>query len=146
MKVIFLKDVKKQGKKGDIKEVSAGYAENFLIKNGYATLYNQNSLNNLRHENKVKEEQELAKEKQAKELKNKLENITLDFKVKTGENDRVFGSISAKQIKESLLEKSIKIEKSQIKMDNNISSLGFHKVKINLYKNIDAIIKIHLIK
>ena len=146
MKVIFLKDLKKQGKKGDIKEVSAGYAENFLIKNGYATVYNQSSLNNLKFEKRKQEEKEKENEQLAEEKKKKIENITVEFKVKTGTDDRVFGSISPKQIKEKLKEKNIEIEKNQIKLENNISALGFHNIKINLYKNIDATLKVHLVK
>ena len=70
----------------------------------------------------------------------------LEFKVKTGENDRVFGSISQKQIKDSLQEKGYKIEKSQIDNRNQISSLGFHNVNINIYGNIKATVKVHLVK
>ena len=146
MQVIFIKDLRKQGKKGEIKEVKSGYAENFLIKQGYAIPLNQQNLRNLQHENqKIEEEDQKNKELALKE-KEKLEKIELEFKVKTGKDDRVFGSISPKQIKEELLKKDIKVEKRQIKLDNNIVSLGYHKVKIELYKKVEAEIKVHVVK
>lgn len=146
MQVIFIRDLRKQGKKGEIKEVKSGYAENFLIKQGYAIPLNQQNLRNLQHENKkIKEEDQKNKELALKE-KEKLEKIELEFKVKTGKDDRVFGSISPKQIKEELLKKDIKVEKRQIKLDNNIVSLGYHKVKIELYKKVEAEIKVHVVK
>ncbi len=87
------------------------------------------------------------KEKEkAKELKIQLEKETIDFKVNTGEGDKVFGSISVKQIKESLTKKGYKVDKKQIEINNPISSLGFHYVDINLFEDIKAKLKIHVIK
>jgi len=146
MEVIFIKDLKNQGKKGEIKKVKDGYGENFLIKNGYAVIKNKDNLSKLEKENKAKAKEEQEKRKQAEKEKQELDSITLEFKVKTGESDRVFGSISIKQIKDALSEKGYKIEKSQIEITNAISSLGFHNIKINLYKNIYATIKVHVIK
>lgn len=146
MQVIFIKDLRKQGKKGEIKEVKSGYAENFLIKQGYAIPLNQQNLRNLQHENKKIEEEDQKNKDLALKEKEKLEKIELEFKVKTGKDDRVFGSISPKQIKEELLKKDIKVEKRQIKLDNNIVSLGYHKVKIELYKKVEAEIKVHVVK
>ena len=146
MQVIFIKDLRKQGKKGEIKEVKSGYAENFLIKQGYAIPLNQQNLRNLQHENKKIEEEDQKNKELALKEKEKLEKIELEFKVKTGKDDRVFGSISPKQIKEELLKKDIKVEKRQIKLDNNIVSLGYHKVKIELYKKVEAEIKVYVVK
>lgn len=145
MEVIFVKDLRGQGKKGDIKEVKQGYGENFLIKNGYAVLKTKENLKKLEKDqaNKAKE-LELEKEKATK-LKEQIEKLTIDFKVNVGEGDKVFGSISSKQIKDALLKKDIKVEKSMIKKEN-ISSLGFHNIEIELFPNIVAKLKIHLIK
>ena len=132
MQVIFVKDLRKQGKKGEIKNVKDGYAQNFLIKNGYAIPVNDHNLNELKKQNKKQELEDKKNKEEATKLKEKLENLKLEFKVKTGANDKVFGSISPKQIKESIDEKGFKIDKKQIEMDESISSLGVHNVKINL--------------
>jgi large subunit ribosomal protein L9 len=146
MKVIFIKDLKKQGRKGEIKEVKDGYAQNFLIKQGYAVAATLKSLEKLESE-KLKEklkEKELIEE--TTKLKEKLESLELEFKVKTGEQDKVFGSISSKQIADRLEEEGYKINRKDIIIDNQISSLGSHIVKISLYKDIKAELRIKLIK
>ena len=146
MKVIFIKDLRKQGKKGEIKNVKDGYAQNFLIKNGYAIPVNDKNLNDLKHEQAREEKKNQENREEAKTLKTTLEELTLEFKVKTGVDDKVFGSISPKQIKEELLKKGYKIDKKQIDIENNISTLGYHDVKINLYSDIFAKVKVHVIK
>lgn len=145
MEVIFIKDLRNQGKKGQIKNVKDGYAENFLIKNGYAVVKNKENLAKLNHELKKKEELDQENKKTAEELKKKLDKETIEFKVKTGAGDKVFGSISVKQIKEELEKKGYKIEKSMVE-HTTISSLGFHNVDINLYANVKATIKVHVVK
>lgn len=146
MEVIFIKDLRGQGKKGDIKDVKTGYAENFLIKKGYAVLKTSESLKQLEKEKQAKKDQDQKDLDEANKLKNKLDNLSLEFKVKTGEHDKVFGSVSPKQIKEELAKINIKIEKNMIKLDNSLSTLGFHKVDIELYPKVIATIKVHLIK
>lgn len=145
MKIILLKDVKKQGKSGDILNVKDGYGT-FLINNGSAVLATQNSCDRLDRENKEKEIKENNLIKECEEFKKKLEKLSISFKVKTGEQDRVFGSISPKQIVEELKNKGYNIDKKQIKLDGTISSLGFHNVKIELHKKVIANIKIELKK
>ena len=146
MEVIFIKDLKNQGKKGQVKEVKYGYAQNFLIKNGYAVAKNKENLAKLHAEQAKKAATDQENKKQAELLKVELDKTVLEFKVKTGEGDRVFGSISVKQIKDELQKKNYKVEKSQIEVTNTIASLGFHNVKINLYPGVEATIKVHLVK
>ena len=145
MKIILLKDVKKQGKSGDILNVKDGYGT-FLINKGDAVLATTNSVDRLDRENKEKEKQELNLIKKCEEIKKKIEKLTICFKVKTGEQDRVFGSISPKQIVEELKSKGYEIDKKQIKIDGTISSLGFHNVDIELHKKVIAKLKIELKK
>lgn len=146
MEVIFIKDLKNQGKKGEIKTVKDGYAENFLIKNGYAIKKTKEALSKLSHEQQKQKEQDNINKQKALQEKEKLDKIVLEFKVKTGQGDKVFGSISIKQIKEELIKQGYKIEKSAIELKNPISSLGFHNVQITLYPTITATIKVHVIK
>ncbi len=146
MKVIFIKDLKGAAKKGQIKEVKDGYAQNYLIKKGYAIIANPANLEKLKQDNAEKEKEEQVKLKLAQEEKVKLEKVILTFKVKTGDKDKVFGSVSVKQIKEQLTQLGYTIDKSQITIPLALSSLGFHYVDVNLYKDVYAKVKVHLIK
>lgn len=146
MKVIFLKDVKGQGKKNEIKEVSDGYAMNFLVKKGYAvkaTDYNFTKISKQVTETKL-EEALLIKDMES--LKTKLEKETIEFKTKVGEQDRMFGSISTKQIRDELTKLGYHIEKQAIHLDHPIMSLGMHNVEIELHKKVTAILKVKVSK
>lgn len=146
MEVIFIKDLKNQGKKGQIKNVKDGYAENFLIKQGYAVMKTKENLAKLQAEQRSKAAADAESKKQATALKAELDKLVIDFKVKTGDGDKVFGSISVKQIKDELQKNNFKIDKSQIEILSPIASLGFHNVDIKLYPGITATIKVHVIK
>ncbi len=144
MQVIFIKDLKNQGKKGEIKEVKDGYAQNFLIKNGYAVKKNDVNMSILNKQRKEEKELDDYNRKMALDMKNKIENEKISFVVKTGEGDKVFGSVSAKQIKDKL--DKYNISKNQIIIDTPLNSLGYHEVMIDLYKDIFAIVRIELKK
>jgi len=141
MQVIFIKDVKGQGKKGDIKEVSDGYAMNFLIKKGFAIKKTEGSLDKLNKQIEKDKEIDLENRNEALKLKEKMEKLTLNFKVKTT-NGKMFGSISTKQIKEELNKLGITIDKRQIE-NQLINTLGMHIVKVTLYKDIVCNLKVH---
>jgi large subunit ribosomal protein L9 len=146
MKVIFIKDLRGQGKRGEIKEVKDGYAENYLIKNGYAKKLTEQNYNQFLETKKEEKELDDKLRKEAEDKKTKLSKMEIVFKVKTGSQDKVFGSISTKQIKEELEKKNINIDKKQIMLDEGLSSLGYHNVKIELYKDVIGEIKVKLEK
>jgi large subunit ribosomal protein L9 len=146
MNVIFIKDLKGQGKKGELKAVKDGYGVNFLIKNGYAVAATEG---NKKHQETLKLKKELEEQdrlKDCEEIKKLLEKTTLIFKVKTGEKDRVFGTVSSKQIVTELKKKGIEVDKKCINTDYSISSLGTHEIKIELHKKVIATLKITLKK
>lgn len=145
MKVIFIKDLKKQGKVNDVKEVSDGYAINFLIKNGYAVKYTKTSSDILNKDIENKKRQDDIDINEANKVKEKLESVTLKFEVKAN-NGKVFGSVSSKQIYEKLLKLGYKIDKKNIKIDKSIASLGVHIVKIELHKKVSCGVRVQLIE
>ena len=145
MKIILIKDVKKQGKKGDILEVKDGFAT-FLINNKEAVAASQINLNKLDKENKEKEQEENNKIKECEQIKKQLEKIKIIFKVKVGASDKVFGTISPKQIVEELKKKGYNIDKKQVIMDHSLSSLGIHIVNLQLHKKVIAKLNVQLVK
>ena len=145
MRVILLKDVKNVGKKDDIVDVSDGYANNFLIKNKLAVPVSKKSLEILE---KQKEDAKIAednKKKEAQKVAELLKDIVLDFTLQVGKDNRVFGSISFKQIEDELLAKhNIQIDKRKIVSKDKLDSLGIHVLKIELYKGVFGEIKVHI--
>lgn len=147
MKVILLEDVRKQGKKGDVIEVSDGYGNNYLIKNGLAKLADAKALSALNAQKKA--QKKLAEEEltEAKEVKKELDKETtvVKIKAKTGDDGRLFGTIPSKQIAEELNEQyGIKVDRRKINMENNLSSLGFHNVEIKLHSEVIATIRVQV--
>ncbi|HAB67578.1 MAG TPA: 50S ribosomal protein L9 [Firmicutes bacterium] len=146
MKVILLQDVKKQGKKDQIIDVSDGYARNFLIKNGLAIPASTSSKKLLEKELDKRKQQEEANIEEMKKLAEKLKTIEVVVKVKTGEQDKVFGNVSSKQICEELKRQGIEIDKKKICIDYPIDTLGTHNVKIELHKKVQGEVKVTLKK
>lgn len=145
MKIIFIKDVKKQGKKDDIKEVKDGFGE-FLIKSGNAVLYTDKSVQKLEIEKQIRKDENDKIKKDAEELKKNIENISLKFKVKTGQKDKVFGNVSSKQISEELKNNGFIVDKKKIETDYPLNMLGKYTVKVSLHKDVIANIKVELVK
>ncbi|KHD84984.1 50S ribosomal protein L9 [Heyndrickxia ginsengihumi] len=145
MKVIFLKDVKGKGKKGEIKNVADGYAHNFLFKQGAAIEATPANLKNV--EAQKKKEQKLAQEEleESKRLKEKLESLTVELKAKSGQDGRLFGSITSKQIAEELKKAhNIKIDKRKIELEDAIRALGYTKVPVKLHSDVTATLNVHV--
>ena len=146
MKVVLLKDVKKQGKKDDIIEVSDGYGMNYLIKNGLAVAATKTSTKILSNEldKRKQEEEELVKKMQ--EMRDKIIRENITFKVKTGAMDKVFGNVSSKQIAEYLNKMGYKVDKKQIQIDAPLDTLGVHNVTVELHKKVRFNIRVNLVK
>lgn len=144
MKVIFIKDVKGQGKKGEIKEVKEGYGHNFLIKNGYAVAATEGSVNRLEKEVADAKLQENLFIKECETLRDKLLKVELVFPVKTGKDGRVFGSVTAKQISEALEQKGFDVDKKKIHIVHPLDTLGYHPVSIELHKKVIFELKVKI--
>jgi large subunit ribosomal protein L9 len=145
MKVIFLKDVKGKGKKGVIKNVADGYAHNFLIKQGLAVEANQAAMSSLNAQQKKEEKVAQQELEDAKALKEKLEKVTVELSAKSGEDGRLFGSITSKQIADELQKANgIKLDKRKIELQDAIRTLGYTKVPVKLHKDVLATLNVHI--
>lgn len=145
MRVIFLQDVKNQGKKGEVKEVATGYAQNFLIKKGLAEEANDQNLARLERENLDKQQQEEQSLVDAKLFKEEVEQIEVVIETKSGEGGRLFGSISSKQIIEAFKSQhDIKLDKRKLDMPEPLKALGYHKINIKLHPEVIATVKVHV--
>ncbi len=145
MKVILKQDVKKVGKRGEIVEVSDGYARNYLIARGLAVAETKKSLEILGEEKKIEAAEEKKREEAARATAAALEDMTLDFHVRSGVEGKVFGSVSTKQIAQELQKRGIIIDKKKIIDTAPIQSLGTTKVRVELHKNVIGTIKVRLI-
>ena len=143
MKVILLKDVKAQGKKGDVIEVSEGYARNFLLKKGLGVEANAQNLNEIKLK-KANDEKVAAEElAAAKEYAEKIKDQKILLKIKAGENGRVFGSVSSKEIAEAAKDqKGFEIDKKKIVINEPIKNLGTYKLPVKLHPQVTGEITI----
>jgi large subunit ribosomal protein L9 len=148
LKVIFLKDVKGKGRKGDLKEVADGYARNYLLPRGLAVEANQGNLKTLKEQKRREEEKKQEEKRQAEELAEKLKAITLQIKTdKVGKNGRLFGSITSKQIREELKKQyHIEIDKKKIQLPEPIRTLGSTKITIKLHQEISVSLFVHVVE
>ena len=145
MKVILLSDVKKVGRKGQVVEVSDGYGLNYLIPNKLAVKATKTSMEikQKQDDDYALKQEELKKE--AELLKAKMETLTLELKAKVGKDGKMFGAISSKQIVEEYKKQfSIELDKRKFVDSNNVTSLGYTKIKIELYKNVIGTIIVHV--
>lgn len=147
MKVILLSDVKKVGKKGEIVEVSIGYANNFLFPKKLAVMFTPRGEEILAEEVEDKRLKEESKKEAANELAKQLEKITLEFKAKVGKDGKMFGTISPKQIEDELNNKhAITIDKRKFVDKITIDRLGHYKLRNELHKGVFGIVNIHVIE
>ena len=144
MKVILLEDIKGTGKKGELCEVSDGFARNFLLKNKKAKIADNSAINQKNMQDSAKDyhyQQNLA---EAKDLAKKLENVVLHFEMKGGDNGKVFGSLTSAEIADELLKQGYKVSKKQIVLTNPIKYAGKYIVELKLFVGVVAKVNIVL--
>jgi len=146
MKVIFLKDVKGQGKKGDIKEISEGYAQNFLLPRGLARLATDGNVKTLEQQNLSEQKRKAQEKADAEALGKTLEETTVVIKAKSGEGGRLFGAITSKQIAEALEKMKFKVDKRKIELNDPIRSLGTMHVMIKLHPEVKTQVKVQIVE
>ena len=146
MKVILLADVKKLGKKDQTIEVSDGYANNFLFPRHLAVQVTKKSVEVLENQQEARRENDAKMKTEAQELAKQLDNITLEFKVKTGREGKLFGAISLKQVAEELNKQhGIEIDKRKFMDKGPLDELGFYHLNVELYKGVIGKVHVQLI-
>ena len=147
MKVIFNVDVKGQGKKGEMKEVSDGYARNYLLPRKLASAATTDSINALKLKEKAKLAQELREKEQAIENAKKLDEVLVTVRARSGGAGRLFGAVTSQEIADALKEQhGIEIEKNKIVQTEPIKSFGSYSVKVKLGHEISGTINLNVIE
>ncbi len=145
MKVILKADVKGSGKKGDIIEVSEGYAKNFLFKKNLAEAATASTLNEANQKKQAQEFHKAEEIKAMQELAAALKGKTVTLAIKTGENGKLFGSVTSAQIAQGLADMGLTVDKKKILLKDPIKTLGSTKVTIRLMEKIEAEILVEVI-
>jgi len=147
MKVIFQQDVKGQGKKGELKEVSEGYARNYLLPRKLATEATKDNINAFTQKEKAKRAQELRERQTAEENAARLKDIVVTIRARAGSNGKLFGSVTSQEIAEALAEQhGITIEKNRIVQGEPIKSFGSYEVKCKFGFGIDGTLNLLVIE
>ena len=142
MKVIFTKDVPAVGKKDEVKNVSDGYARNFLFPKGLARSATENAIKNLKHALAEKQKSHALRHDHAQTVAERLKTITLHFKTKIGEKGKSFGSVSAAKIQQELKKKGISVDKEDVLLEEPIKTLGEKMVLLRLHPDLSVEVKI----
>ncbi len=146
MKVILLQDIKSVGKKGQVLDASDGYARNYLLPKKLAVVadaQNMNELKTKQEANKYKKDMSLAA---AKEVAEKMKDFELVFKIKAGDNGKIFGSITSKDIADELNKKYfVEVDKKKVMLDEAIKNVGIYNVEIKLFEGVSGTIKVSVL-
>ena len=146
MKVILQADVKGHGKKGDLVNASDGYAKNFLIPKGLAVVADKTAINDLENKKSADQFHKNQEEMRAKELADKLEGKKVTFRLKAGENGKLFGSITAKDVAEQIkMQLHLEVDKKKVVLEDAIKVLGTVNATIKVYPGISATVKVEVL-
>ncbi len=145
MKVILKTDVKGSGKKGDVLEVSDGYAKNFLLKKGLAEIATTSGVNEIQQKKRADEFHKAENVKAMKQLAQELNGKEVTVSIRAGENGRVFGSVTTAQIAASLSELGYDVDKKKIALKENVKNIGVFEAEVRLMEGVSAKIKINVI-
>ncbi|MGI6488339.1 MAG: 50S ribosomal protein L9 [Syntrophomonadaceae bacterium] len=143
MKVILKQDVKKLGQKGEVKEVSDGYARNFLLPRGLAIEATDGKVKQLQERQERREKKREKEEQKALKTKAKIDGKTIEVKARAGEDGRLFGTVTAMEIADILQEDfRVSIDKKRIEIQEPIRTLGEYSVRIKVFPSIQATLKV----
>jgi len=147
MKVILQQDVKGQGKKGQLVDVSDGYARNFLLAKKLAVLATPENVNTMKQQEKARKAQEAAEKAEAQATAKKLEGLTVKVAAKAGDGGRLFGAVTAKEVAEALAaQHSVNIPKAKLVLDEPIKACGGYKLKAKLGYEVVGIVNVMVVE
>ncbi len=146
MKIVLKEDVQKLGKRGETINVADGYARNYLLPKSLALAANPHNMKLLEIEKKKIVAKEIKEKAEAESLAARLENISLTVVKKVGENDILYGSVTAAEISDLLKNEGIEIDKKKIELNEAIKTTGIFTIPIKIYKDISAEIKLWIVK
>ncbi|MGI8741391.1 MAG: 50S ribosomal protein L9 [Bryobacteraceae bacterium] len=146
MEVILREDVDKLGGRGQVVKVAAGYARNFLLPNRLAVQANESNKKIVEQERQAHLRREAKEQSEASDLAKLLGSVSVTIAQKAGEHDQLFGSVTAKDIADSLEKQGYTIERRKIQLDEPIKTLGDHQVPVRLHKDVTTQITVHVVK
>jgi len=146
VKVILREDVAKLGRTGDIVVVSDGYGRNYLLPRGLATRASSRSLKELEHQKKVIQDRQDQQRQEAQELSKQLETVSCILSRKVGDEDKLFGSVTSRDIEEALREQGIVIDRKKIVLDEPIKKLGMFSVTVKVHPDVTGKVKVEVVK
>ena len=145
MKVILSQDIKGTGSKGEIINVSDGFARNYLLPKSLAIEATLGNLNAIKQRKNAEARRKAVDEQSARGIADKVKELTISIQAKAGEGGRLFGSVTGKEIAEALLEQHhIEVDKKKIEIEEPIKTMGEHQVKLKLYAGVSSMLKIHI--
>jgi large subunit ribosomal protein L9 len=143
MQVILKQDVGKIGRRGEIVDVSRGYVRNFLVPRGLAEMATPGKLEEVRHEMEEAEERDRRMAERASEIAEILNKSVITIEARTGEDERLFGSVTAANIASAVERaRDVRIDRRRVRLDEPIKSLGTHQVPIQVHGDIEASVKV----
>jgi large subunit ribosomal protein L9 len=146
MKVILQKDVEGVGHVGDIVRVADGYATNYLIPRSYAIPADEKNVRNFAHVQKLAEAEKKRQRATAQALADRINGCAISLRRQAGEEDRLFGSVTNRDIAEALLSEGIEVDRRAILLEEPIRTIGVFSVPIRLHAEIDARLKVYVIR
>ncbi len=145
MKVILKRDVKGLGREGDMKEVKDGYARNFLLPSGAASMADKGTVANWERHREHREERDRAVRAEAEETAGKLREMKVEIPVKAGDKGRLFGAVTNREVAQAIAAQGVEIDRHNIHLREPIKTLGEHRVEVRLMAGVDAVVSVAVV-
>ena len=145
MEVILVEDVRNLGEMGELVKVSPGYGRNYLIPQGLAKLATAANKRQIEHERMLIERKRAAQQEEARKILGDIDGISITLSMRVGENDKLYGSVTNRDITQTLVQQGVKVDRRQVELDRPLSELGIYKVPVKLASGIFAHIKVWVV-